>query len=270
MSEIMSVKETLKELTSNLGELRVVHYSCQSLGDSNEGYSPRITSIAVLHVQRSIMHSFSIHLVAEEEGVCRKNIETEYDRLEGAMLERFNQFVSENPDTRWLHWNMSNINFGFETLSHRYQVLTKKDAPRIADSRRFNLSWLILQKYGEDCVDHPRMEKLMELNGGKHRDFLTGQEEAEAFQAKEFIKLHKSTMNKAYWFQSMYWKVMQSKVSTQRSNWKEKVGLVLESVPAKLLGFVAVLFTIGQLAYFGYNKIMDATVGVEKHQIQKK
>ncbi len=171
----MEIRETLKELKGILNTLRVIHYSCQTLSDANEGYSPRITSIAVLHVERSVMHSFSIHLVAEEEKVDRNSIETEYDMLEGEMLSRFYRFVSENPDTRWLHWNMSNINYGLETLSHRYRVLTGKEAPQIADSRRYNLSALILKKYGRDCVDNPRMPKLMELNGGKHRDFLTGQ-----------------------------------------------------------------------------------------------
>ena len=99
----MGIRETLKELKGNLNSLRVIHYSCQTLSDANEGYSPRITSIAVLHVERSIMHSFSIHLVAEEEKVDRNSIETEYDRLEGEMLLRFYRFVGENPDTRWLH-----------------------------------------------------------------------------------------------------------------------------------------------------------------------
>jgi len=248
-------KETIRELKENLSDLRIIHYSCQNLSDYNENYSPRITSIAVLHVERSTMHSFSIHLVAEEEKVERENIESEYDRLEREMLDRFYQFVTENPNTRWLHWNMTNINYGFETLSHRYRVLTGKDAPKIADSRRYNLSALVLEKYGKDCVDHPRMAKLMELNGGKPRDSLTGQEEVEAFQAKEFIRLHKSTMSKAYWFQSMFQKVLDNKVATQRSNWKGRVNHIVESTPAKVLGLIAVLYTIGQLAYVGYQHL---------------
>lgn len=238
-----------------MSDLRIIHYSCQNLSDSNENYSPRITSIAALHVERSIMHSFSIHLVAEEEKVDRDNIECEYDRLEGEMLDRFYRFVSENPNARWLHWNMSNINYGFETLSHRYRVLMGKEAPKIADSRRYNISTLILKKYGKDCVDHPRMINLMELNGGKPRDMLTGQEEVEAFKAKEYIKLHNSTMAKAYWFQNIFWLLLKNKILTQRSNWKEKVNRITESTPAKVLSFIAVLYTISQLAYIGYQHL---------------
>jgi hypothetical protein len=46
----MKVKDEIKFLTKNINSLLVVHYSCQNLNDNNEGFSPRITSIAVLHV----------------------------------------------------------------------------------------------------------------------------------------------------------------------------------------------------------------------------
>lgn len=245
----MAAKSRLRELTSNISSVFLIHYSCQDLSDANEGYSPRITSIAVLHADSQTMHSFSIHLVAEKRKVDRSSIEAHYDELEAEMLERFFGFVSSNPEARWVHWNMSNINFGFDTLSHRYEVLTGETAPRIQDSRRYNLSSLIMAKYGSNCVDHPKMPNLMEVNGGKHRDVLSGQEEAEAFKAKEFLKLHKSTMSKVYWFRSIFYKLIAGKVKTQRSNWSSKLNRALESLPAKILGFAAVLITIAQLAY---------------------
>ncbi|MDP1772735.1 MAG: hypothetical protein Q8L15_10660 [Methylobacter sp.] len=84
----MDFKRAIKELTENSSSLFAIHYSCQNLSDSNEGYSPRITSVAVLHIEHSVMHSFSIHLIAEEKHVARDNIEAEYDSLEGEMLSR--------------------------------------------------------------------------------------------------------------------------------------------------------------------------------------
>jgi hypothetical protein len=257
MASIVSVRQAVKELKGYAISLFAIHYSCQSLSDSNEGYSPRITSIAVLHIERSIMHSFSIHLIAEEKNVPRNEIESHYDDLEGEMLRRFYQFVSANPDARWLHWNMSNINYGFETLSHRFRVLTAEEAPRIADTKRYNLSGLITETYGSDCVDDPKMPNLMDLNGGKHRDFLSGQEEVQAFQSKEFVKLHKSTMSKVYWFQKIYRRLLSHKVVTQRSNWKERINRFVESTPVKVLGFVAVVFTVGQLGTMAYSQFFD-------------
>jgi hypothetical protein len=91
------------------------------------------------------------------------------------------------------------------------------------------------------------MEKLMELNGGKHRDFLGGQEEADAFSRKEYVRLHKSTMSKAYWFKAMYHKLQARKILTTRSNWRGKINNLTEKSIVKLLGVVAIFFTIFQL-----------------------
>ena len=162
------------------------------MSDNNENYSPRITSIAVLHIGSDVMHSFSMHLVAETMRIDRAEIHNHYDVIEARMLQDFYDFIGSNGNSFWLHWDMSNINYGFEALIHRFRVLTGKMPPRIEDSRKFNLSSLILEKYGKNCVDHPRMTKLMELNGGVHRDFLTGAEEVAAFEAQEYIKLHNS------------------------------------------------------------------------------
>lgn len=85
----MNAKETLKKLRENESNLFIVHYSCQNLNDNNENYSPRITSIAVLHVGGSTMHSFSIHLIAEVRKIPRENIDQHYDELERDMLYQF-------------------------------------------------------------------------------------------------------------------------------------------------------------------------------------
>lgn len=40
------------------------------------------------------------------------------------------------------------------------------------------------------------MLSLMDQNGGRHRDFLGGKEEVEAFENKEFLRMHTSTLSK--------------------------------------------------------------------------
>lgn len=254
----MKVKEEIKFLTKSINSLLVIHYSCQNLNDNNEGYSPRITSIAVLHVGSSTMHSFSIHLIAEIKKISRDDIDGHYDELEAVMLEDFYKFVKEHQDHYWLHWNMTNINFGFETIEHRYRVLTERVPPKVEDSKKYNLSSLVSQMYGNDYVDHPKMPNLMELNGGKSRDFLTGAEEVEAFVRKEYIKLHKSTMSKVYFFKSVFHKLQSRKLNTARSNWPAKLNRALESLPAKVLALVAVLYSIGQLGYSAYAAVTEA------------
>jgi|TARA_Y100001968_G_C19366293_1_gene722686 hypothetical protein len=171
------------------------------------------------------------------------------------MLAQFFSFISENDGCFWLHWNMSNINYGFEALIHRYKVLSGEDGKRIPDSKKFNLSSLILSIYGKNCVEHPRMASFMKLNDGEHRDGLTGKEEVDAFAAKEYVKLHKSTMCKAYWFQHMYYLLQRNKVIVHNKNWGTKVNTFLERPTVKALGFVAVLFSLFQAAQYGYSAI---------------
>lgn len=240
----MNSKEKLKLLKNEIGKLLIIHYSCQSLDDDNQGYSPRITSIAIQNVDSEVTKSYSIHLIAEEEKIPRDEIDAKYDALEKKMLEQFYEFVGQYTNYNWLHWNMDNVSYGFEAIAHRYKILSSNDAPNIPDSKRFNLSFLVLEIYGENCVDHPRMQKLMEINGGVHRDFLSGKDEATAFVNKEYFKLHKSTLCKVDWFRKIFMQILQNKLKTQRSNWPNKLNNFVESTSVKCLSFVAVLFTL--------------------------
>lgn len=261
----MSAKDTLRTLKENEQSLFIIHYSCQNLNDNNENYSPRITSIAVLHVGSATMHSFSIHLVAEINDIARDSIHEHYDDLEKEMLRQFFDFVVENNNGYWLHWNMSNINYGFEALAHRYKVLSKQEAKRIPDSRKYNLSALLLSVYGKHCVDHPRMASFMKLNDGEHRDNLAGKEEVDAFAAKEYVKLHKSTMSKVYWFQHIYFLLEQNKVIVHNRNWGYKVNHFIERPTVKALGFIAVLFSILQIFLMGWSSYAS---NAEEQQIK--
>ena len=251
----------ITNLRNQQARICVVHYSCENLGDSNQGLSPRITSIAVLDFSSKMMHSFSIHLIAEIKGVSRDQIPSNYDDLEREMLLAFDKFISEKSNAIWLHWNMSNINFGFEAIEHRFKVLTKQEAKKIADSNRKNLSSLIVGKYGDNCVDHPRMENLMKLNGGVSRDFLSGEVEVAAFSNKEYLKLHKSTMSKVYWFTHMIELLMAGKVKTQRSNLKERFLSSLESPVAKVIGLIASVVAVVQLICFLYSWVVSKISG---------
>jgi len=243
----MRPKDKIASLYKNPDSLLAIHYSCEGLDDSNTGLSPRITSIAVLHVGSMTMHSFSIHLYAEIKSIARNDIDSNYDQLESLMLEDFFGFAAERQECSWLHWKMSNINYGFEALEHRYRVHhPEKQLYKINDSKKYDLSALVFAVYGKNCVDHPQMPSLMELNGGKHRDVLSGKEEADAFKAKEYIKLHKSTMSKVYWFKSVFFLLASRKVRTSHTNFPAKVHDFSESWGFKLVSILAIVFALFQ------------------------
>ena len=240
-------KAKLKKLRGEMHKTLVVHFSCENLSDKNEGYSPRITSIAVQHVDSETTHSFSIHLVAERDKIERVDIEQSYDALEAKMLKDFYQFVEQHRTFNWLHWNMKNINYGFETLEHRYRVLTQEEAelPRVLDENRFNLSALLLGFYGDNCVSKSgRMGQFIQLNGGSPRNFLGGKDEVEAFRNKEYVKMHASTLCKVETFKRLFLLLLDNKVKTQRSNFPNKVNRAMESLPVKLLSLVAIVVTL--------------------------
>lgn len=236
----------LAELKKQLDTVLIVHYSCQSLNDSNEGYSPRITSIVVHNLASRTSHSFSIHLEAEIQKIKKEEIDEHYDALEKAMLKSFYDFVKEHQTFCWVHWNMRNIHYGFETLEHRYRVLgaSEDDIAAIPDNKRFNLSDLILDTYGDDCVAHPRMQRFMELNGGEPKGFLSGEDETKAFNNKEYVKLHESTLCKVGWFRKMLLLLLERKIKTDRSNWCNKIHEFYDSPVVKIFGVIAIACTI--------------------------
>ena len=241
----MNVTDKINQLNSKANQIFIIHYSCENLNDANEGYSPRITSIAVLHMDSAQMSSFSMHLIAEEMHIERNNISQKYNEIESAMLHRFFDYAaSKGTEAKWLHWNMMNVNFGFETLEHRYRVLTGQEPYHIDENNRINISSILSLKYGSNYAKDPKMINLMELNGGKHRDCLTGAEEVTAFKANEFIKMHNSTMCKVKFFESVFRKTVRNKLRTNTNGFRYMVNEIYQNPIVQLIGIIGVFGTI--------------------------
>lgn len=211
---IYSGAEFVRALKKTPENFYVIHYSCQSLFDNNEALSPRITSIAVSHYATDQVVSFSTHSVAEELGIGREEVLRRFDEVEAKLLQDFYGFVRERRDKFWIHWNMRNLTYGFEHLEHRYRVLGGIDAAVIPVERRLNLNDMLADRYGGAYAKHPKLKSLMELNGGIHRHFLTGEEEVQAFRNCEFIRMHNSTLTKVGFLQSVLAKLVKGKLHT--------------------------------------------------------
>ncbi len=188
-------KQELLGILKNERSVVVIHYSCESFYDRPNGSSPRITSIAVRNLASAQTSSFSIHQVAERAGVAHGDIEQNYDRLEKMMLSEFYGYVATHKESKWLHWNMRDANYGFPALSHRFKVLGGQPDD-IHESNLCDLARLLIALYGPGYVGHPRLANLMKANAISDKDFLTGPKEAEAFSNKEYVKLHQSTLRK--------------------------------------------------------------------------
>ena len=222
----------------------IIHYSCQSLYDDNEGLSPRITSIVVSHYATEQTISFSTHAIAEELGIERDSVRERFDEIEGRLLSDFYAYVRDRRDKYWVHWNMRNLTYGFEHLEHRYQTLGRDDAVGIPIEHRINLNDMLRDRYGGDYCAHPRMQSLMELNGGIHRHYLTGQEEVDAFNRGEFIRMHNSTLCKVGFFHSTIRAAIQGKVRTKSRGLGVKLDRMFESRFVKFVGLFGAICTV--------------------------
>jgi hypothetical protein len=223
----------------------VIHYSCQSLYDDNEGLSPRITSIAISHVATEQTVSFSTHAIAEELGIAREHVRDRFDDVELLLLTKFYSFVRERRDRFWIHWNMRNLTYGFEHIEHRYNVLGQVNAAVIPVERRINLNDMLSDRYGSDYAKHPKLKSLMEMNGGLHRHFLVGEEEVQAFKNNEFIRMHNSTLCKVGFFQLVIKRLLNGTLRTSSKGFGITVDRLFESRKAKFAGLISSLMTIG-------------------------
>ena len=223
-----AAKTKIKDCVENPGAYGVIHYSCESFNDRPNGLSPRITSIAILEFATYQVTSFSIHLVAERSGIDVQHISAHYDELELRMLKEFFNHLKSYRDRRYVHWNMRDVGYGFEAIQHRFLALggSRDDLFVLDHDKKVDLAMMLKDIYGDDYIGHPRMERLLEKNEKTPRFFLTGAEEASAFEKGEYFRLHQSTLGKVHAFADITRLASDRKLSTNATWWVQHGGSV--------------------------------------------
>ena len=190
--------ELLSELLKEKVKCNVIHYSCESFV-TNHGNTPRVTSICVMNLKTAQTKSFSIHLQAQISGLDFNNLtDVEYDNLEKEMLTDFSSFVSLNGTHKWIHWNMRDSNYGFEAINNRIKIL-KGTTFQIPDDFKYDFPRILgrIYTYGyEKNKPNGRLLNLANRNNISTVNAMTGKEEADAFDNKEYLRLHMSTLRK--------------------------------------------------------------------------
>ena len=156
-------KDKLNELYEKSETVLIIHYSCESFYDRPNGKTPRITSIAVRNLSSGQTESFSIHKIAELKGLPPQNIPQEYDSLEKEMLDEYFNFVQSHQGHYWVHWNMRDINYGFQAIEHRYRILNGEPI-KGEEANKFDLARALIAIYGIGYIGHPRLQKLILKN----------------------------------------------------------------------------------------------------------
>jgi hypothetical protein len=233
--------------------VNVVHYSCETFYGRTDGTSPRATSIAVRNLGSSQNRSFSIHQIAEREGLSHGDIPAHYDKLEKGMLDEFFELVRLQSASYWVHWNMRDNTFGFPALEHRHRVLGGQPIS-IPGGRQIDLAALASDLYGPNYIPVPRLESLVILNDITRRDFLPGKDEALAFENRDYVRMHLSTLRKVDVIADILNRMWDQTLKTD-ATWKDKygtrIGGVVEAVTDhwvyKALGFLGILAAITRL-----------------------
>lgn len=202
--------DELSEIAQNKDNLLIIHYSCESFYGIEDGRTPRITSIAIRHFSSTQSTSFSIHKTAEKKNIAFDKIEEHYDELEKETLDEYMKFVKNHAHCHWLHWNMRDMNYGFKAIEHRYSVLTGKPVV-IEDTKKYDLGKKMKEIFSENYAEHPRLENIVKMNGITSHNFLVGNLEADAFDKKEFVKLHQSTLRKVDAMQELVERILMIK-----------------------------------------------------------
>jgi hypothetical protein len=219
----------LSDIVSQSHKVLIIHYSCESFYDIPEGRSARITSIGIKNFESGICTSFSIHKIIEKmQNIKFTDIENHYNEIEKIMLSEYFEFVRKHENYYWIHWNMRDINFGFDALKHRFEILGGIPI-EISMDKTIDLSVLLIDKYGPNYISHPRLSKLIEFNKISMRDFMSGSDEALAFNNKKFVELHKSTLKKVDIMSNLIVRTMNNTLKTQ-AKFKDVYGLTATGV----------------------------------------
>lgn len=178
----------------------IIHYSCESFLNTH-GRTPRVTSIAIRNRDNLTTVTLSIHLMAQIKGKNISNLSnSDFDYLEKEMLKDFYLYMKKHHSYHWVHWNMRNANFGFEAIANRFRILGGKPKT-IEDHLIFDLPEILgsIYTYRFEKHDNPSKGQLLNLsirNKITINDALKGSDEAVAFNNKDFLKLHMSTIRK--------------------------------------------------------------------------
>ena len=189
-------REQLTKISENRKNVLVIHYSCESFYNRPSGRAPQIASIAVRNLETAQTESFSILRIAERDKEFQIGyINEHYEEFEKKMLEEFYNYAKNHRNYIWLHWNMRSANYGFAALEHRYRVLGGNPF-EIQESHRCDLARLLDQLYGTDYITRPHLENLIKKNSITNLDFLTGEDEAKAFENDQYAEMLLSNLRK--------------------------------------------------------------------------
>ncbi|HEO98128.1 MAG: hypothetical protein JW682_03195 [Campylobacterales bacterium] len=181
-----------------------IHYACASLIPQRTSY---VTVIGVCDTETKKAVTFSM-----EDAQKNLGTQSSSQELEAALLKEFFAFVSDHPGALWIHWHMHSVEYGFEVLKERYEMLWHAPAPEFTST--INLPDKIFGTMQRHCRIYPKMYRFFERNGVNDQAILSGEEEAENFEKANFAPIKYSVRAKAEALATIYDKLQEKTLET--------------------------------------------------------
>lgn len=165
-------------------DIQIIHYSCEKIGQS-KGF-PRISAISIMNYRSKEQKTFSIHYENSKLNRAKKRLSIlEIESAEKNLLHSFFNFLKKQKNCIWLHWNMTDSNFGFEALEARAKSIGLKPC-HIPIEFRYNLK----ENIGGNS------KNLKEFIGYHDTQILDGITEANFYKTQHFFQIHDSCERK--------------------------------------------------------------------------
>ncbi len=116
---------------------------------------------------------------------------------------------------------------------------------------------MLIEIYGPDYIGHPRLEKLIDKNGISRLAFMSGQEEADAFDRHDYVALHQSTLRKIDIFANIFSRQINGSLKTKATWWARNGSSItgaLQGVVLHPLGILVFVIGAALATYIGLFK----------------
>lgn len=248
----------IKYLDSKISKVLIIHYSCESFTNKHKR-TPRISAICIKNRVNNETKSFSIHLTAEKLGIKLNYITNdEYEMCEKSFLQDFINYISGKRGYILVHWKMRNATYGFEALINRFKILksTNEKLNWLIEFKKYDLSFLLEQIYSKNYALNPNINKrkggiidLAEINNLPINFCLSGKEEGDFFEKKEYVKIHNSTVQKVEIIDEILRLSLKDELNTY-SHIYQKYGLTLSGVIDIIKNNKILTFALSLIIFF--------------------
>ena len=184
--EATSLRPLRRALEGGEGVI-AVHYACESFLTAKD-HPPGVASAAILDL-----------ITGELIGFGRADCPPSKDppECELDLLGRLFSELNGRQESHVLHWNMDRPEFGFDALLKRWRYLTDASPSFTPPRMRYDVDGLFVAVFGENYAPHGKLESMAKLNDLDMRSFRSGKEEADAYEAQDWVVLGRSSASKA-------------------------------------------------------------------------